>query len=114
MIEESPKEPVMIWQGLVIPALLAITLFFHLNGSVQGAVDALLLAIGGAIAAYGVEHRSVFVLLGGLAKAVFALLLAFGFHTPDNVQVGTLALISVVVAFVTQSQVRAKPAAIKE
>lgn len=111
-MEEDVKkqEPVLIWQGLVIPGLMGLSLFFGLSTEVQGYLDAVLLAAGGVVAMLGVDWRQALPLLGGLAKAVFALIAGLGLHLAPNVQVGVMALIGVAVAYYTQSQVTAKPA----
>lgn len=106
---EPKQEPVMIWQGLVVPILMGLSLFFNLNTDVQSAVDAFLLAAGGVVAAFGVDWRSAMPLLGGGIKALFSLLAGLGLGLPPHVQVATMAVVSAVVAYVTQSQVVAKP-----
>lgn len=102
------REDVMVWQGLVVPVLLGLTLFFDFNPTVQPLIEAFLLAAGGVIAAFGVDWRAALPLLGGLVKAAFALVAGFGLELAPNVQVGALMVISAVVAYYTQSQVTAK------
>lgn len=112
LVELSPtkkRESVMVWQGLVAPVVLGLTLFFGLNTEVQGLIDAFVLAVSGVIAAFGVEWRAALPLLGGLIKAGFALVAGFGLDFPPQWQVGALAVISAIVAYYTQSQVVAKP-----
>jgi hypothetical protein len=103
------REDVMVWQGLVVPVLLGLTLFFGFSEVVQPLVEAFLLAAGGVVAAFGVEWRAALPLLGGLVKAAFALVAGFGLDLAPNVQVGVLMVVSAVVAYYTQSQVTAKP-----
>jgi hypothetical protein len=105
---ELRKEPVVVFQALVVPALIAVSLVLNLSTEVQGYVDAALLAVGGVIAAFGVSVRAALPLLAGLVKAVIALLLALGVDVPSNWQAAIMTLIAVTVAFFTQSQVTAK------
>lgn len=102
------REPVAIVQGLVVPILLALVLLLHLSETATGALNVLILAVGGAVAAVGVGVDKLLPLLGGLAKAVIAVLLAFGLHVPEATQAFVLTVISVVVAFLTRLQVTAK------
>jgi hypothetical protein len=104
------QEPAAIWQGLVVPLALGLTLFIGLNTEVQGAVDAVLLAVGGFITMMFVDWRKSLPLLTGLAKSVFALIAAFGLHLEPRWQVGVFAVISAVVGWWTSTQVEAKPA----
>lgn len=105
---EIRREPIVIFQGLVVPALIALSLVLNLGTEVQGLVDAALFAIGGFVAALGVSARAALPLLSGLAKAVIALLLGLGIHVAPNWQAAIMGVIGVAVAFYTQSQVTAK------
>lgn len=108
----TPKqEPIAVWQMVVGPALMAVSLFFHLTPELQGAVDAAILAAMGVIAMFGVDWRRSVPLLSGLAKAVFSLVAGLGLHWPDSVQAGVMALIAVAVSAWGSSQVIAKPSA---
>lgn len=102
------REPVAIVQGLVVPVLLAIVMLFHWSETTSGAVNVLIVALGGAVAALGVGVDALLPLLGGLAKAVIAVLLAFGLHVPEETQAFVLTVVSVVVAWLTRPQVTAK------
>lgn len=103
------QEPAALWDGLIIPLLMGITLFFGLNADVQGAVDAVLVAAGGFITMLFVDWRKSLPLLTGLARAVFALIAGFGLHLDPRWQVGVFAVISAVVGWWTSTQVEAKP-----
>lgn len=102
------REPVAIVQGLVVPILLALVLLFHLNDTLTGALNVLIVAVGGAVAAAGVGVDKLLPLLGGLAKAVLAVLLAFGMNVPETTQAFVLTVTSILVAFLTRPQVTAK------
>lgn len=104
----SKQEAVMLWQGLIAPVLLGLTLFLGLNHEVQALVEAVIVAVTGVIAAFGVEWRKALPLIGGALSAVFALLAGLGLDLPPQVQVGALAVVSAIVAYYTQSQVTAK------
>lgn len=105
---EIRREPIVIFQGLVIPALMAVSLVLNLSTDVQSLTDAVLLALGGIVAAFGVSARAALPLLSGFVKAVLALLLGLGVHVPSNWQAAIMGVIAVTVAFYTQSQVIAK------
>jgi hypothetical protein len=102
------REPVVIFQALVVPALIALSLVLNLSTDTQSLVDAALLALGGLVAAVGVSVRSALPLLSGFAKAVLSLLLGLGLDVPANWQAALMGVIAVAVAFYTQSQVTAK------
>jgi hypothetical protein len=103
------QEPAALIPGLVVPMLMAITLFFHLNDDVQSAVDAVLMAAGGFIVMTMVDWRKSLPLLTGLAKAVFSLIAGLGLDMNPSVQIGVFAVISAVVGWWTSTQVEAKP-----
>lgn len=102
------REPVVIFQALVVPALIALSLVFGFTTETQSLVDAALLALGGFVAAVGVSIRSALPLLSGLVKAVIALLLGLGLEVPANWQAALMGVIAVAVAYFVQSQVTAK------
>lgn len=102
------REPVVVFQALVVPILMALSLVFGFTEETQGIVNATLLAVGGFVAALGVSVRSALPLLSGLVKAVLALLAAFAVDIPSNWQVALLSVVAVVTAYFTQSQVVAK------
>ena len=103
------REPVALVQGLLVPIALAVVLALHLGVDLTGAVDALVMALGGAVAAWGVARWDALLpLLSGLAKAVIAVLLAFTVHVPESTSTLVLSVIGIVVAFLTRAQVAAK------
>lgn len=102
------REPVVVFQALIVPALIALSLVFGFNDTTQALVNAALLAAGGFVAAAGVSSRAALPLLSGLVKAVLALVLGLGVSIPANWQAAVLGVVAVAVAFFTQSQVTAK------
>lgn len=105
---ELRREPVVIFQALIVPALIAASLVLNLSPDTQGYVDAALLALGGFVAAVGVSVRAALPLLSGLIKAVLALVLGLGVDVPSTWQAAIMGVIAVTVAFYTQSQVTAR------
>jgi hypothetical protein len=102
------REPVVLVQGLIIPILLAVVMLFRWPADTVGVVDAALLAVGGVVAALGVSVDATLPLLGGLAKALLAVLLQFGVHVSEEWQTTILVVVSIAVAYVTRPQVTAK------
>lgn len=109
-VRVEKQEPAALVSGLVVPVLMAITLFFHLNAEVQGTVDAVLLAAGGIVVMTMVDWRKSLPLYTNLTKAVFSLIAALGLHMDPSIQVGVFAVLSAVVGWWTSTQVEAKPA----
>lgn len=106
------REPVALVQGLLVPILLAIIMALPLSAELSGALNAVIVGAAGLVAAFGVARwDAVLPLLGGLAKAVIALILAFGIHMPETYQTLTLSIIAITVAFLTRPQVEAKASA---
>lgn len=102
------REPVVFVEGLLVPLLLAATLLFAWTEETVGIVQAAVLAIGGFVAALGVGKDAALATLGGLAKAVLAVLLTFGVPISEQWQTFVLSAVSIVVAFLTRPQVEAK------
>lgn len=103
------REPVALVQALLVPIFLAIILALPLDGGLSGALNAVVTGVGGLIAAYGVQRwDAVLPILGGFAKSVIALVLAFGIHLAENYQTLILSVVSIVVAYLTRPQVTAK------
>jgi hypothetical protein len=106
------REPVALVQALLVPIFLAIVLALPLDGDLSGALNAVVTGVGGLVAAFGVQRwDAVLPLLGGFAKSVIALILAFGIHLAENYQTLILSVLSIVVAYLTRPQVEAKATA---
>lgn len=103
------REPVALVQALLVPVLLAVILALPLGGDLSGALNAVVTGVGGLVAAFGVQKwDAVLPLLGGFAKSVIALILAFGIHLAENYQTLILSVLAIVVGFLTRPQVTAK------
>lgn len=103
------REPVALVQALFVPILLALILALPLGGELSGALNAVVTGVGGLVAAYGVQRwDAVLPILGGFAKSVIALILAFGIHLAENYQTLILSVLAIVVAYLTRPQVTAK------
>jgi hypothetical protein len=103
------REPVALVQALLVPIVLAVVLALPLGGDLSGALNAVVLGVGGLVAAFGVQRwDGVLPILGGFAKSVIALVLAFGIHLAENYQTLILSVLSIVVAYLTRPQVTAK------
>jgi len=98
------RDPVFTVQT-VVALVLALTLFFNLSPTVQGLVTAVVVALGGVVAAFLVSAEKALPLLEGLAKAVLALIAGLGVDVPANVQAGVFALLAVVTAYWMRTQV---------
>lgn len=98
------RDPVFTVQSAVA-AVLAITLFFNLSTDIQALVNAVVVALGGVVAAWMVAAEKALPLLEGLAKAIIALIVGMGIDVPANVQAGVFALLAVVTAYWMRGQV---------
>lgn len=98
------RDPVFVTQG-VVAFVLALTLFFNFNPTVQALVTAVVVAVGGVVAAWLVAAEKALPLLEGLAKAVLALIAGLGVDVPANVQAGVFALLAVITAYWMRGQV---------
>lgn len=101
------REPAVFW-GLVATLAQAVLLLFDLDAQVQGAANAVLLAVAGFLTAAAVSVDAALPALEGLLKAVFALILAMGVALPATTQVAILAVVTAVGAFFVRQQVTAK------
>jgi hypothetical protein len=106
------REPVALVQALLVPIFLAVILALPLGGDLSGALNAVVTGVGGLVAAWGVQRwDAVLPILGGFAKSVIALILAFGIHLAENYQTLILSVVSIIVAYLTRPQVEAKASA---
>ena len=103
------REPVALVQALLVPIVLAVILALPLGEPLSGALNAVVVGVGGLVAAFGVQRwDAVLPLAGGFAKSVIALVLAFGVDLAENYQTLVLSVLSIVVAYLTRPQVEAK------
>lgn len=101
------REPAVFW-SLVATLVQALLLLFPWSDEVHGALNALTLAVAGVLTAGWVSVDAALPLLAGVFKAVLAVVLAFGVHVPDQVQVAILAVVSAVVSLLVRQQVTAQ------
>lgn len=100
------REPVMS-VATVVAVLVAVLPVFGWSGEVVGTVSAALVVVGGAVSAALVSVDRVLPLLVGVAKAVLAVVAAFGLHVPDNYVAALMAVLTVVAGLATRAQVGA-------
>jgi len=98
------RDPVFTVQT-VVALVLAVTLFFNFSTDIQALVTAVVVALGGVVAAWMVAAEKALPLLEGLAKAVLALVAGLGVDIPANVQAGVFAVLAVVTAYWMRGQV---------
>lgn len=104
------REPAVFW-SLVATLVQAVLLLFPWSDEVHGAVNAGVLALAGFLTAAWVSVDAALPALVGLIKAVFAVLLVFGWGVPDHVQVAILAIVGAAAAFWVRTQVTARVSA---
>lgn len=101
------REPAVL-MGLtagIVQVLSALVL--HWTDEQQGVVNACLGLVAGIVTAAMVSLDRALPLLGGLAQAVFAVGLAFGWELTPVAQSAVLALLSAVVGAFSRTQVTA-------
>lgn len=108
MLRLFTRFPVASVQATVVPLLIALVPVLGLTEVQTGAVDTVLLAAGGLVAAFGVSVDAGLPVLTGFAKAILAAVLTFEVHVPEAWQTAGLAVLSILVAAWTHTQVEAK------
>lgn len=102
------REPAVFW-AMVATLLQALLLLVpNVNATVHGAANAAILAAAGFLTAAWVAVDAMLPALTGLIKAIFALVLALGMNIPESTQVGILAVVAAVFAFLERQNVTAK------
>jgi hypothetical protein len=91
----------------VVALLIAVLPVFGWSSATVGTVSAALVVLGGAVSAALVSVDRMLPLLVGVAKAVLAVVAAFGLHVPDNWVAALMAVLTVVGGFATRAQVGA-------
>lgn len=103
------QEPVVIWNALVAPILMAAVMLLPFDENTLGVIQAVILAATGLLAAGGLRTDGFFVALSGFAKAVVAFLITFGLPVDERWQTFVLTVITIVgAAVVERPQVTAK------
>jgi hypothetical protein len=94
---------------MVATLLQALSLFLSLTEAQQGLVNAALATAAGFATAAMVSADAALPALLAVTKAVIALLLGFGVHLPDTIQVASMALIAAAGAFFVRQNVSPAP-----
>ena len=102
------REPAVLWIGLLVPIVQAITAFL-LDGSPEtaGVVNAAAVAVAGAITAAMVRSDRLLPALVGAVQALFAVAVAFGLDWSAEQQALVLAPIALVLSIVVRDRVTA-------
>lgn len=100
------REPVMTI-STVVALLIAVLPVFGWSAETVGTVAGALVLIGGAVEAALVSVDRALPLLVGVAKAVLAVVAAFGLHIPDNYVAALMAVLTVIGGLATRAQVSA-------
>lgn len=100
------REPVMT-VSTTVALLIAVLPVFGWSSATVGTVSAALVLLGGAVSAALVSVDRVLPPLVGVAKAVLAVVAAFGLHVPDNWVAALMAVLTIVGGFATRAQVGA-------
>lgn len=110
--QENPvtlsREPALLWIGLAAPIVQALAAFvFAASPDVQGAVNAVAVAVAGAVTAFLVRADNLVPAITGAAQAVIALVLAFGVGWDSAQQASLMIAIGAVAAFLVRDRVTA-------
>lgn len=102
------REPALLYVGLLAPVVQALAAFvFAASPTVQGAVNAVAVALAGAITAFLVRSDNLVPAITGAFQAVIALILAFGVHWSSEQQASLMIAIGAVVAIIVRDRVTA-------
>lgn len=100
------REPALLYVGLLAPVIQAVAAFvFDATPGVQGAVNAVAVALAGAITAALVRADNLVPAITGAFQAVIALVLAFGVDWSAEQQAGLMIAIGAIVAVVVRDRV---------
>lgn len=102
------REPALLYVGLVAPIVQALAaFFFDADAATQGAVNAVAVAVAGAITAVLVRSDKMVPAITGAFQAVVALVLAFGVDWSAEQQAGLMIAIGAIVAVIVRDRVTA-------
>lgn len=100
------REPALLYIGLLAPLVQALSAFlFDVNPAVQGAVNALAVALAAAITTYLVRGEDLVPAIVGAFQALIALVLAFGVDWSGDQQASLMIAISAIAAIVVRDRV---------
>jgi hypothetical protein len=102
------REPALLLIGLLAPVVAAVAAFvFAASPDVQGAVNAVAVAVAGAITAFMVRSDNLLPAITGAVQAVIALVLAFGVHWDSGQQAALMVALGAIAAFLVRDRVTA-------
>jgi hypothetical protein len=110
---QPKREPALLYIGLLAPIVQAIAAFvFDVDPVVQGAVNALAVALAGAITTYMVKGEDLVPAATAAFQALVALVLAFGVHWSTEQQAGLMMAFGAVAAVIVRDRVVAPQPAV--
>lgn len=92
------RDPALLYT-LVSSIIMLGSLTVGLTDGQQGALNGAVLFLGGLWLSWKVSHEKAVAALSGAAKAVFAVILAFGGHITSGTQVVVMSAVSAAVSF---------------
>lgn len=100
------REPALLYIGLLAPLVQALSAFlFDATPQVQGAVNALAVALAAAVTTWMVRGEDLVPTIVGTFQALIALILAFGVGWTADQQAALMIAISAVAAVVVRDRV---------
>ncbi|MEJ2886142.1 hypothetical protein [Actinomycetospora aeridis] len=103
------REIAQLAQCVGAPLLLILSsLGLHLTEGQQGALNAAIVAVAGFITAAGLSQEKAAAAVAGVAQALIAVALAFGWQLAPDVQGAVMTLVTVGVGLWLRTQVVAK------
>ena len=83
------------------------SLLFHLTAAEQGALNAAVAVVVGALTAWSVNGEKAAPALAGVVQAILAVAVSFGAHLSSGTQAATMAFVAAIVAVWMRSIVTA-------
>ncbi len=100
------REPALLYVGLLAPVAQAVSAFvLDVNPAVQGAVNALAVALAGAITAALVRADNLVPAITAAFQAAVALVLAYGVDWSSDQQASLMIALGAVTAVVVRDRV---------
>lgn len=100
------REPSVLLTGLIAPVVYAITALFVTNQpEVSGAINAVAVALAGAVTAWTVRSDKQLPAIVGLVQAVLILVTALGLALSPEQQAAIMTPLSLIAAFVVRDRV---------
>lgn len=102
------REPALLYVGLLAPVVQALAAFvLVVSPEIQGAVNAVAVAVAGAVTAGLVRSDKLVPAITGAFQAVLALVLAFGVDWSAQQQASLMIAVGAIVAVVVRDRVTA-------